>query len=325
MRGDRDQRIAPPPLRLERLVGPAPLEPEHVRAEHAARGQRLSQPRLHRAQVLADHDRPGRHRSGRERAERALNVVVHVRALGGRHPGRYPPQPRQPHDVVDPQPARAALETATALAVAVLVIGHPPQRRVEQLRQRPVPGRRQRPRVVRRQRPVLPALVERVRRRADAEPAGEELLAGPRVRAAGVRADREVGDDADRHARPSRAAACAAATWSATSHWTQAWNSACAARSPRRTSASAAARVAQPGRPGPVVGAVHLGQRAPGRPVLECPPVPGAERVERRLPLVGQRHLPQHFQRLALGRPDGVPVDERRRSARRQKRCGQER
>ena len=39
----------------------------------------------------------------------------------------------------------------------------------------------------------------------------------------------------------SRAAAWAAATWSATSHWTQAWNSACTARSPLPTAFRTAA------------------------------------------------------------------------------------
>ncbi len=37
------------------------------------------------------------------------------------------------------------------------------------------------------------------------------------------------------------AAAWAAATWSATSHWTQAWNSACTARSPQPTAFRTAA------------------------------------------------------------------------------------
>ena len=82
-------------------------------------------------------------------------------------------------------------------------------------------------------------------------------------------------------------------------------------------------RVAQPRRPGPVVGPVDLGERAPGGPVVQRAPVPGAELRERRLPLVGERHLPQHFQRLALGRPDRVPVDQPGRPRRVAKRLGE--
>src|SRR5579875_3336382 len=112
-------------------------------------------------------------------------VVPHVGAHAGRHPGRYPPQPGQAHDVVGAQPAGAA------------------GGRSDQVGQRPALLGREPAGMPRRQRPVLAALVELVRRGADADAGDDHVLAGPGVGAAGVRAHGEVADHADGQARQS--------------------------------------------------------------------------------------------------------------------------
>ena len=99
-----------------------------------------------------------------------------------RRTARHPPQPEQPHDVVDPQPAGVPQDAAHDVA----------ERRVAGLREPVGPPRRQPP--------VLALLVERVGRRADGRPEREGVLQGPGVGAARVDPDGEVVDDADRHA-----------------------------------------------------------------------------------------------------------------------------
>jgi len=136
-----------------------------------------------------------------------------------------------------------------------------------------------------------------------------------------MRADREVGDDADVHARPP-------------------------GRPLRRRElirgqplqpGVEADPVGQPlpepgdlGRPGvgqgrgprPPVRTVHLGQGTPGRPVADRA-VAGEEGIPLGPAAAGQRDRVDQLERGQLGRPDRVPVDQRRAGARRAQRAGQ--
>ncbi len=154
-----------------RAVRPA-LEPQHGGAKHLARGQELVQPGFYRAEVLADRQRARPRHFGGHHAPQQLMVIPHVRALAGRHPGRYPPQPGQPHDVVQ----------AHAAGVA--------RRRRDQLTQRSARPGGEVTRMPRGQRPVLTPLVELVRRGADANARDDHVLMGPGVGTTRMSADR---------------------------------------------------------------------------------------------------------------------------------------
>ena len=65
----------------------------------------------------------------------------------------------------------------------------------------------------------------------------------------------------------------------------------------------------QAGRPVAPVAAVLLGQRAPGREVVQRLAFPRLVGVEGQLPARRARHPVDHLQRVALGRPGGVAVD----------------
>ena len=68
-------------------------------------GEIVAHPRLDRAQVLPDHHRARAVRLQRQHADQRLVVVAHVGARLRRLPGRDPPQPEQPEDVIHPDPA----------------------------------------------------------------------------------------------------------------------------------------------------------------------------------------------------------------------------
>ena len=216
-------------------------------------------------------------------------VVADVRAAVGRPARGHAPQPHQPHHVVDPQPAAV------------------PEPGGEQLVQRAVAGGGQPPRVPGRLRPVLPALVELVRRRAHGQAADQQVLVRPGVRPAGVGADREVADDPGVHARGQR-----------------------------RPLRGGQLLIGEPLQPG-----VELGARAgvprprgadhgPG-PASRASRARAARRARTRRPSRSssrpsrlrnrsysprraslERHPVDDLQRRPLGRPDRVPVDERR-------------
>ncbi len=103
--GEGGQAARPPAVRGQDAAAglPVPFEPEHGRTEHAARRQLLPDARLDRAEVLADHRRPGPVRLQGQHAEHRLRVVADVRALGGRVAFRHPPEAEQAHHVVDAQ------------------------------------------------------------------------------------------------------------------------------------------------------------------------------------------------------------------------------
>ncbi len=183
MGGGRGQAVGPPPGGRQRpaVARPVPFEPQHGGAEHPAPGQRLTHPRLHRPEVLADDEGAGPVRLQEQDRQHRLAVVRDVRALGGRDPLRDPPEPEQAHHVVDAQrPGMAE---------------HPAQQRA----QRRVPGLHEPIGAPRRQPPVLAARVERVGRGTDADAPGVQGRPED-VRAVRVHPDGQVVHDADRHA-----------------------------------------------------------------------------------------------------------------------------
>ena len=185
VRADAGHRLGLPVLRRDvRLAGSVPvaLEPQHRRAEQPALVHRLGDDVLDRAEVLADDDRAGAVRLERQHREHRLGVVVHVRAAVRGLARRDPPQAPQPGDVVD----------ADAVGVPQHAADHVAERRVAGLGEPVGPPRRQAP--------VLAQLVERVGGAAHAYVGGEGVALRPGVGAAGVHADRQVVDDADRHA-----------------------------------------------------------------------------------------------------------------------------
>ena len=190
MGADRGQATAPPSTRPARRAVRATLEPQHGRAEDLARGQEFTQPGLDRAQVLTDRQRVRPCHLGGHHPAQQFVVIPHVGALAGRHTGGYPPEPGQRHDVVHPHAARV------------------PCCRRDQVAYGPARLRGEAPRMPRRQRPVLSALVEPVRRSAHADARHDHVLPGPGVGTAGMRADREVGDDADIHTGLPRGLLC---------------------------------------------------------------------------------------------------------------------
>ena len=123
---------------------------------------------------------------------------------------------------------------------------------------------------------------------------------------------------------PARlAACCAAASCSAVSHCSHWWNSIRSASFPLSSVTSAEPGSASAAGQRAPVGAVHLGEGAPRRPVVDGPAVTGQERVQFGPAARGQRHRADQLGRGALGGPDRVPVDERRGAAGGPQRRGQ--
>ena len=184
-----------------------------------------------------------------------------------------------------------------------------PQRRLEQAGQRPVARRRQPRGVPRWLSPVLPELVEPVRRRPDAHPRDDLVLVGPGIRAARMRADGQVTDDAGGHApgqrRPLRRGQLVVGQ-------------------PLQPGVKVSGGAQLPGcghfsgcpqipcliGPASPVGPVDLRQRAPGRPVLQVAALPLAEIPEAGAPRAAQRNLVDDLQGSPLGDPDLVPLDK---------------
>lgn len=226
-----------------------------------------------------------------EDGEHRLRVVVDVRAVGRRVPLRHPPEAEQTHHVVDAQGARVAQEALEQSAVRGVAAGG------EDVG---APGR---------QAPVLAARVEGVRGRTDRHAGRVRVLLGPGVGALGVRADREVVDEADRHARLAGGALgrgeLGVGEPGEPGVEVDAVDELAAGAGGR-----AGSRVAQPLGPAPPVRPVPLGERAPGGVVLQGLALPGEE-VAVGGPAAGrERHPVQDVQGLALELPHGVPVDQ---------------
>ena len=291
MRADGGHAAGPPVLRAQRRAVRFAGEPEHVGAEDAAVGQVLPDPRVHRAEVLADRQRAGPRGLAGQRAHGRPVVVPHVRAAVRGHALRHPPQPHQPHHVVHPEAARV------------------PQRRPEQVQQRAVADFRQPPRIPRRLPPVLAELVEPVRRRPHADPVNDLVPVGPRVRAAGVRADGQVMDEADGHSGRPRGLLrrCQLLVGEPLQPGVEARG-----RAQRAALTAFFAETDIPCLIGPAapVRPVQLGQRAPGGPVLQVDALPLTEAPVSGPPAIAQRDLVDDLQGGPLGGPDRVPVDQ---------------
>ncbi len=295
----RRHAVAPPVLRGQRRPVGLAGEPEHGGAHDPAGRQVLADPAVDGAEVLADGQRPGPGRLPGQRGHRGPVVVADVRAAVGRPAHGHAPQPHQPHHVVDPQPAAV------------------PEPGSEQLVQRAVAGGGQPPRVPGRLRPVLPALVELVRRRAHRQAADQQVLVRPGVRPAGVGADRKVADDPGVHARGQRRPLRGGQLL--ISEPLQPG----VELGIRAGGRGRAARITVRARPVAPVGPVPLGERAPGGPVLELAALALAEPLVLAAPGLAERHPVDDFQRRPLGRPDRVPVDERRGGVAGQERGGE--
>ena len=288
MRSHHGQAAAAPPAGPARGAVRPPFEPQHGGAEYLAPGEELPQPGLDRAEILADRQRVRVGYFGGQHATHQFVVVPHVGAQFRGHSGWYPPQPGQSHDVVHPQAAGVAAARRDQLGQRSARLGGEP------------------PRVPRRQRPILTSLVELVRRRAHADAGHDDILAGPGVGAAGMRADREIGDHADAHAGPPGRPLRRGQLFR---------------RQPLQPGMKldrvgellpelgdlARGRVGQRRGPGPPVRTVDLGDGAPRRPVFDRAAVTGQERVQRHPAARGQRHRADQLQRGALGDPEPRP------------------
>ena len=175
------------------------LEPEQPVGQDPVLGQRLADAVLDRAEVLADDERLRPVALQRDDVEQVLGRVADVGAVGRpTPPAGHPPQPEQPHDVVDAQAAGAG------------------DRGADRLDERLVVGVPQPPRDQRRRAPVLALRVERVRRRADARRPRRARPARPRRRRR--RRRRRSAGPGSRSCSPVAAASCRSST-----HCSQAW------------------------------------------------------------------------------------------------------
>ena len=239
------------------------LEAEHAGREHAPGLELRRELARHRAEILADHERPRAPALEREHAEQLVGGLRDVGALAARPPGGNPELPLQAHHVVDAQRARGAEGGAQQAAQEAVAVGAQPLR--DQRRQAPVlarggvgVGRRAERRARRR---TAPRHIQ-VSAESGALPIARSLhrpirMPAPRARLA-------------RRAR-------AGASSSNCSQQRKSISSACAAANSRT---AARARVAQLGRPAPPVGLAQLGlQHLEGREVDELGPPSRAPRA----------------------------------------------
>ena len=255
--------------------------------------QVVARGRLDDAEVLADHDGAGALRLQRQHADHRLVVVAHVGALGRRAALRDPPEPEQPDDVVDADPAGVPQHGRDQVA----------ERRVAELLE-PV-------RAPRRLAPVLADLVERVRRCADLDAARRtSTAAATRRRRRGARRRR---GRAWCPAPCRRSTALAWACWSCSSstHCSQDSKSTSAAvrggeRGHGRGVDVLQRRRASPGSRCRAPAAITL-QVAKSRSASPCRARNAAEVELAAGAARGGVHDPQ---RRPLGGPGGVPVDD---------------
>ena len=266
--------------------------------------QVVTDPGIVGAEVFADSQHAGAHCRTGQHPYHADVVVADVGALVRGHARWHPPQPAQAHHVVDAQRPGAA------------------HRRRDQVGERLETPLRQPLRMPRLRSPVLAALIEFIGRCAGGDAGDEQILVGPGVRAAGVRADGQVLDHSDVHAcgpgRVLRRGELAAG---------EPLQPGVETRLPGQPPAFHGHRVRvrprQPRRPRPPVGAVDLGEHAPRGPVGQGPALTVTVRVVLRGTLRAHRDLMQDLQRGPLRGPDGVAVHQCARLAGGLQRLGQ--
>ena len=161
--------------------------------------------------------------------------------------------------------------------------------------------------------PVLPVLVVRVRRRADRDAAGEDVLQRPGVGAVRVHADRQVVHDAERHAGPEPGLPGPTASCSSSTHCSQQWkstSSACVAGT-RATAGEAGCRssAGQSAKSGPC--SSHSAHQV-AKSSSPCPPGAGRPSKASSRPAV-RGTAKMSSQRLPLRVPGAVAVDRGRR------------
>src|SRR5664280_1756152 len=157
------------------------LEPQDRRAEDAALAQIVSDPGLNHTEVLANHQRARPLRLEHQDADQGLVVVADVGALTGGQALRNPPQPEEADDMVDPDAASMAQDSAQHVSI----------RGVAELLQPVWPPRWLAP--------VLAKLVVLVWRGTNRDLTREGISKPPGISAFRMDTDREVMDDPDRH------------------------------------------------------------------------------------------------------------------------------
>src|SRR5919197_407220 len=102
MRGQRRQR------RLRVAGGRPRLEPEHATAEHPPSPELAAHRGLDGAEVFADDEGPGTRALEGDDVEQLGRRVANVSAVRRVATERDPPEPKEAHDMVDPEPASVA-------------------------------------------------------------------------------------------------------------------------------------------------------------------------------------------------------------------------
>ena len=299
MGGHRGQAQFAPPLGFERTAVTVAVvfEPQDRGAQHAPLTQVLPDPGFDGAQVFADHHRAGPVCLQRHDPDHRVVVVAHVGALRGRGALGDPPQPEEPDDVVDAHPAGV------------------PQNRLNQLPKRLIAELFEPIGSPWRLRPVLAELIELVRRRPGGDAERQHILHGPGVGAGGMDPDREVVNDSQRHAGAQRLGlGFGQLIVELPLHPAVEVDELAVLFD--EVGDSRGVRIAEGGGPLPPVVAVLLGQRAPGRELLQRLALAFGETGEGQFPARGPGHPVDPLECLALGRPDRVAIYRPRRGQR---------
>ena len=275
VRGHRGERLA-------RVAGRRhALEDDQPRRQQAPATELGADAGWHRAQILADDDRSGAVALDGHDLEQLVGGGSNVRSGVGRAAGRDPPQAKEPEHVVDPQPSGM------------------PQLRPDGIDERPVAGLPEPMRDEGREPPLLACGGEAVGRRADRRAERERRLPVPRVEAAGIDADRHVGDAGHgrrgRRELPIEAPLDPGVECDAIGRLS---------RDPRRPRPVG---VPQVGRPRLPAGSMTLGQDTESAPALERVALRPPPRLEGGT--VRDAGAPDPPERLPLQRPDACAVD----------------
>ncbi len=269
---------------------PLEFEPQDRGPEDAALAQIVAHPRLDRAEILTDDYCLSAVRLEGEDADHRLVVVADVRPGRRRHAVGDPPEPEQPDDVVDADPAGMAQHGREDVA----------HRAIGQLGEAIRPPRRLGP--------ILAGLVEGVGGSAHRDARSEDVLQPPAVGAVRMDADGKIVHDAEHHPGPYGCPLRAGQLLVQRPLQPLVKVHQVGVRRPERLDGRRA-RVGQLGRPRPPVGTVRLRDGAPGGEVGEAVALAPHVRPVRRLSAAAAGHVVNQQQRRAFGRPDGVTVD----------------